>query len=180
MRQALLQGHRRQLGNGLQQRHGDVHAHDRSGLQETLGLRRQAVDARGQHRLHGGWELEVRQGGPGAGRLVRRRALPRVLLHQCLRQLLQEEGIALRLGEEHLGERGRDGLALEHRLDDLHTVLGRERWHGELGGIGLLQPHRPVTLQALLRWFLHFGLRSDRVTRFQSPSFLGRPPPPHS
>src|SRR5262249_36374940 len=37
-----------------------------------------------------------------------------------------------------------------------------------------------VTLQALLRWFLHFGLRSDRVTRFQSPSSLGRPPPPHS
>ena len=108
VRQALLQGHRRQLGNGLQQRHGDVHAHDRSGLQETLGLRRQAVDARGQHRLHGGRELEVRQGGPGAGRLARRRALPRVLLHQGLRQLLQEEGIALRLGEERLDERGRD------------------------------------------------------------------------
>src|SRR5438874_1463635 len=37
-----------------------------------------------------------------------------------------------------------------------------------------------VTLQALLRWFLHFGLRSDRVTQCQSPSSLGRPPPPHS
>jgi hypothetical protein len=45
------------------------------------------------------------------------------------------------------------------------------------------RPYRSVkgvTLQALLRWFLHFGLRGDRVTRFQSPSFLGRPPPPHS
>src|SRR5712691_6326148 len=24
------------------------------------------------------------------------------------------------------------------------TVLGRERWHGELGGVGLLQPRRPI------------------------------------
>ena len=68
-------------------------------------------------------------------------------------------------------------------------------WVGEAGGVPLQTPPRPplrqcvipptgfspfVTLQALLRWFLHFGLRSDRVTRFQSPSFLGRPPPPHS
>ena len=50
----------------------------------------------------------------------------------------------MRLGEEHRGERGRDGLALEHRLDDLHTVLGRERRHGELAGVGLLQPRRPI------------------------------------
>ena len=36
----------------------------------------------------------------------------------------QEKGIALGLGEEHLGQWERDGLLLEHRLDDLHTVLG--------------------------------------------------------
>ena len=50
----------------------------------------------------------------------------------------------LRLGEERLGQRGRDGLLLEHCLDDLHTVLGRERRHGELGGVGLLQPRWPI------------------------------------
>ena len=38
----------------------------------------------------------------------------------------------------------RDGLLLEHRLDDLHTVLGRERRHGKLGGVGFLQPRRPI------------------------------------
>ena len=67
VRQTLLQGRLRQLGDGLQQRHGDIHANDRGGLQEALGLRRQAVDARRQHRLHGGRELEVRQGGRGRG-----------------------------------------------------------------------------------------------------------------
>jgi hypothetical protein len=38
VRQPLVQRRLRQLGNGLQQRHGDIHAHDRGGLQETLGL----------------------------------------------------------------------------------------------------------------------------------------------
>src|SRR5262249_30685022 len=38
------------------------------------------------------------------------------------------------------------GLLLEHRLDDLHTVLRGERWHGELGGVGFLQPRRPIPL----------------------------------
>jgi hypothetical protein len=78
------------------------------------------------------------------GRLARWRTRQHVLFHQRLRQLLQEEGIALRLGEQRRGQRRRDGLLLEHRLDDLYTVLGRERRHGELGGVGLLQPRRPI------------------------------------
>ena len=64
VRETLVEGRFRPFGDGLQQRHGYVHANDRGGLQEALGLRRQAVDARGQHRLHGGWEREVGQGGP--------------------------------------------------------------------------------------------------------------------
>ena len=51
----------------------------------------------------------------------------------------------MRLGEERLGQRGGTVSVLEHRLDDLHTVLGRERRHGELGGVGLLQPRRPIS-----------------------------------
>ena len=67
VRQTLVEGRLRHLGDGLEQRHGHVHANDRGDLQEALRLRRQVVDARGQHRLHGGRQLELGQEGPWAG-----------------------------------------------------------------------------------------------------------------
>ena len=51
----------------------------------------------------------------------------------------------MRLGEERLGYPWQDGLLLEHCLDNLHTVLRRERRNSELGSVGLLQPRRPIS-----------------------------------
>ena len=48
----------RQVGNGLQQGQRHLGANDGGGLQQALGLRRQPVDARCQHGLHGGWHLD--------------------------------------------------------------------------------------------------------------------------
>jgi hypothetical protein len=59
LRETAVQNPCGRLGDELQQRHGRVHADDGRGLQEPLGLRRQAVDARRQHGLHGGRESEI-------------------------------------------------------------------------------------------------------------------------
>ena len=103
VRQAAVQGLLGQLGNSLQQGQGYLRANDRGGLEEALLLRRQAVDARRQHRLHRGRHLHARRGlcqaiGP---------RLPdqHPGLHQGAHALLQEEGIALGARDQQLLER---------------------------------------------------------------------------
>jgi hypothetical protein len=64
MGQAALHSVFRQLGNSLQQREGHFHADGGSGLEQVLRLRRQPVNTRRQHRLHGGWHLHRRQDLP--------------------------------------------------------------------------------------------------------------------
>ena len=137
VRETVMQRRLGPLGHGLQQRHGDFGADDGGGLQELFLLQRQAVDAGRQHGLHGRGEL---QGGEAHPAL----ALQRALFHQRLSDFLKEEGIALRLGEDRLGQRGRDSLRREDRPHDLDTVLGRERRQGELGGIGFIEPRRLI------------------------------------
>ena len=77
VRQAAVQRLLGQLGNGLQQGQGHLRANDRGGLEQALLLRRQAVDARRQHRLHGGRHLNARQGLRQAIGASRRRPAPR-------------------------------------------------------------------------------------------------------
>jgi hypothetical protein len=47
----------RRVGDGQEQRHGHVLADDRGRLEQSLGLGRQAVDARSQDGLHGGGDF---------------------------------------------------------------------------------------------------------------------------
>ena len=49
----------RRVGNGQEQRQGHVLADDRGGLEQALGLGRQAVDARGQDGLNRGGNLSA-------------------------------------------------------------------------------------------------------------------------
>ena len=56
----------------------------------------------------------------------------------------RKKGLPCALARSASASGGGTVSLLEHRLDDLHTVLGRERRHGELGGVGLLQPRRPI------------------------------------
>ena len=51
-----------QLSNGLQQAPGDVVANDRGGLEEAFFLGWEPIDARGQHRLHRGRDVNGRLG----------------------------------------------------------------------------------------------------------------------
>jgi hypothetical protein len=93
VRQAAVQHLLGQLGNGLQQGQGNLHANDRGRLQQSLLLRRQAVDACRQHRLHCGRHLNGRHGLRQA--IGPRRADQHPGLHQGAHALLQKEGIAL-------------------------------------------------------------------------------------
>src|SRR5215813_12296205 len=70
----------RQLGNGLEERHGHFGADDRGDLEETLLCRGEAVDTRRQHGLDGVWD--TRYGRRGA------------LLHHGPGKFFQKEGIA--------------------------------------------------------------------------------------
>jgi hypothetical protein len=49
----------RGLGHGLEERQGNLGADDGGGLQKLFLLRRQPVNTRRQHRLHGGRDLNV-------------------------------------------------------------------------------------------------------------------------
>ena len=91
------------VGNRVQQRQGHLRANHGSRLQEALLLGWQPVDARRQHRLHGGRDLDARQGLPQA--IGRTLADEDPRLCQGAHALFQEEGIALRARNEQGCER---------------------------------------------------------------------------
>jgi hypothetical protein len=93
MRQVALQRLVGQLGNGLQQRPGNFHTDHRRPLQEPLLLRRQAVDAGRQHRLHRGGHLNGRERCIETVGIRLPHQPPG--LHQGADALFQKEGIAL-------------------------------------------------------------------------------------
>ena len=105
----------RRVGNGQEQRHGHVLADDRGRLEQSLGLGRQAVDARGQDGLHGGGDLEVFDGPSepvgatlaGQGRC----------LHQGPHTLLEEERIRFRPLDQELLERAERRVSAEERIE---------------------------------------------------------------
>ena len=82
-----------QLRNGLQEGEGHLGANHRGGLEETLLLGRQAVDARRQDGLHRGGDLQAVEGlcqAIGAALADQHPGF-----HQGPDALLQEKGIAL-------------------------------------------------------------------------------------
>ena len=67
-----------------------------------------------------------------------------VVFRQRLGHLLQEKGIALRPGQDHLRQGFRDRLGWEEGLEHLAAVLGREGGKDHLGHIGFLHPGRAI------------------------------------
>jgi hypothetical protein len=106
-----LVGH---VGNGLQQRQGDLHANHPRRLQESLRLRWEPVDACGQHRLDGGRHLNGRQ------------RLRQVVGPRCAHQhagfdegahaLFQKEGVALGACNQGLREGCQTGVIAKQGL----------------------------------------------------------------
>jgi hypothetical protein len=102
------------LAHGLQQGEGHLRADDGRGLEQTLVLGREPVDARGQHRLHRRWHLD------GGQRLCQPigpwHADERPGLHLRPHTLLQKEGITLRAGDQQPGERRQAGVVPDKGL----------------------------------------------------------------
>ena len=128
--QAAADRLRRQPGDGLQHRQREVLADDGRRGQQPPRVGRQPVDARQQHVLHGVGHDDGRAGlarpAHGAG------------------QLLQEERVALGLGQDHLHQRRRHVAVAQHRLHDAAGLVGIERLQRDVGGVRLVDPRRPV------------------------------------
>jgi hypothetical protein len=112
-----------QLGNGLHQGQGHLGTNDCGGLEHVFLLRRQPVDARCQHRLHGGWHLQAGEGfretiGP-------RRTAEHPRLHQGTHALLQKERIALGAGDQEGGEGRQTGVISQQHLEEFVRTRGR-------------------------------------------------------
>ena len=109
--EAAAQGVLGQIGDGRQQREGHILADDRGRLEQPLLLRREAVDAGRQDRLHGARHLDGRE---CPGQLVATAlADQHPGLHECPHALLEEEGIALGPLDEEALERAQVGAASE-------------------------------------------------------------------
>ena len=81
----------REIGNRLEQRERHILADDGGDLEQALVLQREPVDARRQHRLDRGWDLDGldRLGQPIPAALSRQR----FRLHQRPDRFLQEERV---------------------------------------------------------------------------------------
>ena len=132
----------RRVGNGQEQREGHVLADDRGGLEQPLGLGRQAVDARGQDGLHGGGDRQVLDGpGEPVGAALAGQGRR---LHQGPHALLEEEGIRFRPLDQEPLERAECRVGAEERLEQLVGALGRQGIDPELAVVGLAAPGVPV------------------------------------
>jgi hypothetical protein len=114
----------------LEQRDRHIVTDDGGGLQQPLGLGRQAVDTRRQHGLD---SFRDAQSG-----------LLAALFQRGLRQFLQEKGISCRLSDNILEALLRQRPALGHRLHDDAARRGWERRQGYLCGHGVPCPGRRV------------------------------------
>src|SRR5713226_3556325 len=128
MRESATERLVRELGDRLEQRERYVLADDGGRLEQTFVLREEPVDARRQHRLDRGRNLD---------RLDRlRQPIPTALSHQRLRlhqrpdRLLQEERVATL--DQQLLERYQPGVVAEERIQQLPRALGRERVQPQL------------------------------------------------
>ena len=109
--EAAAQGVLGQIGDGRQQREGHILADDRGRLEQPLLLRREAVDAGRQNRLHGARHRDGRE--RPAELVAAALADQHPGLHECPHALLEEEGIALGPLDEEALERAQVGAASE-------------------------------------------------------------------
>ena len=65
-------------------------------------------------------------------------------LHQGPHTLLEEEGIGFRPLDQNLLERAEGDVGTEQRIEQLVSVLGRQRIDPELAIVGLAVPRVPV------------------------------------
>ena len=128
----------RRVDNGQEQRHGHVLADDGGRLEQSLGLGRQAVDARGQDGLDRGGDRQIFDGsGEPIGAAVAGQG-PR--LHEGPHTLLEEEGIRFRPLDQELLERDECRVSAEERIEQLVSALGRQGIDPELAVVGLAAP----------------------------------------
>jgi len=104
-----------QIGDGMEQRRRHILANDGGDLQQALVFWSEAIDARGQHGVHGGRNLDR------LDRLNKPIASPfsqqRLRLHEGPDALLQEERVAA--PAEELLERSETGIVAEQRVQEL-------------------------------------------------------------
>jgi hypothetical protein len=105
-------------------------------LQEGLVLGQQPVDASGEHGLHGGRHVDIRQGPRQAVRPPRPEQCS--CLNKLAHALFQEERIALRPRDQGRLERLESGVGPEHRTEELLGGLPRQGVEPDLcvGGAG--------------------------------------------
>src|SRR5262249_39843231 len=124
------------IGNGQEQRRGDVLADDRGGLEQALGLGRQAVDAGGQDGLHGGGDRQLLDGA--AEPMGAALAGQRLRFDQGAHTLLQKKRIRFRPLDQQLLERAEGRVRAAERLEQLVGALGRQRIDAQLEGVTLV------------------------------------------
>ena len=128
----------RQVGNGSQQGKRHFCTNDGGGLEQALGLGRQAVDARGQDGLHGHRHLNTLQRLRQAigARLTSQRAG----LNERAHALFQEKGIAGRTRDQHRRERRQAGVVAQERLEDFGGTRRGQRVEAQVRGVRLAAP----------------------------------------
>ena len=138
VRQATVQRFLRLVGDGLQQRPGHLRADHRSGLEQALLLRGQPVDARGQHRLHRGGDLQAlqRPGQPIGTALADQDPG----LHQGAHALFQKERVTPGACDQEWCECRKAGVVPQQGLEECIRARRRQRVEPELGVVGLAAP----------------------------------------
>jgi hypothetical protein len=149
MREATMQRRLGPLGDGLQQGQRHVGADDGGGLEQALLLGEQAIDARGEHRLHCHRHVQAVEGHDQTISPAFAHQYPR--LDQRLHAFLQKEGIAFGARDQQ-GREGREaGVVAEQGLQQFVGARRRQRVEPQLRVIGLAAPAvlilRPVIHQ---------------------------------
>src|SRR5262245_15689195 len=129
---------RRETGDRVEQIERHVFADDGGDLQEQLAAHRQAVDTRGQDRLHRGRDLyHLERLGEPVGTLL---ADENVRLGQGSYAFFEEEGITLRTVGQKLLERAQTGLVSQKHPQELVGCLGCQRIYPDLSVIAAAAP----------------------------------------
>jgi hypothetical protein len=127
-----------QVGDGLEHVESHVGAHHRSRLQHALVVGRQAIDACGEERLHGGRHLD------GVQRA--QQAVAPTVPHQHVRlderadAFLEEERRPFRPLDQHALERLDRGVVAEEAVEQLASAHRGQRVDPQLPVIGLRSP----------------------------------------
>ena len=112
-------------------------ANHRERLKQIFLLRRQPVDARGQHPLYGGRNLNrAQRHGELDGAVAKQGAL----LEQRLHDLFHEKRVTFCFLDNHALERHQILAVVKQRLQHLLAILRAERVKPELRIIGLVAP----------------------------------------